>query len=112
MTPIEFANKHNYKIINSGEGANRNIDGVYCCDLLSIVMGRAKADNAWITVMGNINSIAVALLSDVACIILSEGMPLDKEAMAKAQHQDICVISSELPTFEIAMQLNDDLKLA
>lgn len=74
MTPIEFANKYGLKIVNEGEGKERQIEGVYCCDLLSIVMGRAKQDDAWITVMGNMNSIAVASLSDVSCIILSENM--------------------------------------
>lgn len=107
MTALEFANKHNFEIINMGDGDQRNLNGVYCCDLLSIVMGRAKVDDAWITVMGNINSIAVALLSDVACIILSEGMPLDKDGIIKAVSQNICVISSELPTYEIALLLKE-----
>lgn len=109
MTPLEFARKYNFKIQNTGNGNIRNIKGVFCCDLLSVVMGRAQADYAWITVMGNINSIAVALLSDVSCIILSEGMNLDNEAIEKAIQQDICVISSELPTYEIALLLNKEL---
>lgn len=109
MTPIEFANKYNLKVINQGDGTEREITGIYCCDLLSIVMGRAKADDAWITVMGNMNSVAVAVLSDVACIILSEGMPMDKEGLFKAQSQNICILSSELPTYEITKLLTEFL---
>ncbi len=108
MTTVEFANKHGFNILNLGDGKKRQIEGVYCCDLLSIVMGRAKMNDAWITVMGNVNSIAVAVLSDVTCIILSEGMTLDTNGMAKAREQNICVISSELPTYEIAMLLSSD----
>lgn len=107
MTAIELAEKLNLTIINMGEGKTRTINGVYCCDLLSIVMGRAKADDAWITVMGNVNSIAVAVLSDVSCIILSENMQLDIDGMAKAKGQDVCVLASELPTFEIAVKINE-----
>lgn len=109
MTAIEFAKKNGFTIAVEGDGAEREISGVYCCDLLSIVMGRAGEDNAWITVMGNINSIAVAVLSDVACIILSENMKLDKEATEKAINQDVCVLTSELPTFKIAMLLHEQL---
>ena len=41
----------------------REIGGVYIGDLLSWVMGRAKADDAWITIMTNINVVAVAALA-------------------------------------------------
>ncbi|WMJ23424.1 DRTGG domain-containing protein [Paludicola sp. MB14-C6] len=109
MTPIEFANKHSFEILNEGEGNERPINGVYCCDLLSIVMGRAKLDDAWITVMSNVNSIAVAVLADVSCIILSEGMALDDQATQKAVEQNVCVLKSNLPTYEIALLLKDIL---
>lgn len=105
MTPIELANHLNLKIVNAGEGTEREIHGVYCCDLLSIVMGRAKTDDAWITVMGNMNSIAVAILSDVSCIILSENIPLDKDGAEKARAQNVCVLASDLPTFELSRKI-------
>ena len=48
MTPLELAEKTGLRVVSPGEGAEREIRGIYCCDLLSIVMGRAKADDAWI----------------------------------------------------------------
>ena len=68
-----------------GEGDREITGGVYCCDLLSIVMGRAPADCAWVTVMGNLNSIAVAVLADTACIVLAEGMALVKSIVVKGK---------------------------
>lgn len=109
MTPMELAEKLHLKVINEGEGSSRAAEGIYCCDLLSIVMGRARAGDVWITVMGNINSIAVAVLSDVSCIILSENMQLDREALSKAVSQDVCVLSTELPTYEIAAAVGQKL---
>ena len=50
----------------------REIDGVYIGDLLSWVMGRAQSGNVWITIMSNINIVAVASLADTSCIILAE----------------------------------------
>ena len=47
---------------------DRDIDGVYIGDLLSWVMGRAQMDNAWITIMSNVNVIAVASLADGFCV--------------------------------------------
>ena len=107
MTVLELAKQLNLEMVTEGEAAEREIHGVYCCDMLSIVMGRAKADDAWITVMGNINAVAVAVLADVACIILSENMGLDEESIQKAKEQDVCVLKSELPTFELSRKIAD-----
>ncbi len=88
----------------------RKIDGVYVGDLLSWVMGRAEADNAWITIMSNINVIAVASLSDVSTVILSEGVTLDAEVKALADEKNVNVLSTELSTYDIAIRLNGILK--
>ena len=105
MTPLQLARELGLTVLASGDGDTRTIRGIYCCDLLSIVMGRAKADDAWITVMGNINAVAVAVLSDVACIILSEGMTMDDASIEKAKEQDVCILASGQPTFELSRQI-------
>ncbi len=84
----------------------RKINGVYIGDLLSWVMGRAQADNAWITIMSNINVIAVASLADVACVILAEGVTLDETVLATAQQKGVNVLASSQPAYETALQLN------
>ena len=86
----------------AGGGKGREITGIYCCDLLSIVMGRAPADSAWVTVMANVNALGVASLADVACIVLAEGMTLEPEVLAKAEEQEIAVLYTALPIYEAA----------
>lgn len=105
MTALDMANQLGLKVVVAGDGAERELSGVYCCDLLSIVMGRAPADSAWITVMGNINSVAVAVLADVSCIILSENMQCDADCKAKAEEQGVCLLQSEEATFTIGMKI-------
>ena len=39
---LKLAEELNLDIINSGDGQNREIEGIYCGDLLSVVMGKAK----------------------------------------------------------------------
>ena len=63
MTVKQLAAQAGLKIL-AGEGSlGREIESVYSCDLLSFVMGRAPADSALVTVMGNVNAMAVALLA-------------------------------------------------
>lgn len=87
----------------------RLINGVYIGDLLSWVMGKAREDNAWITIMTNINVVAVASLSDVACVILAEGTVPDSEVLATATEKGINILSSPLGAYEIAIKLSQIL---
>ena len=80
---------------------DREIRGGYAGDLLSWVMGRAQADEAWVTIMSNNNIVAVASLTDVACIVLSEGVQPDEGVRETAAAKGINILGSELPTFEI-----------
>lgn len=79
----------------------REISDCYVGDLLSHVMAKAKADNLWITVQTNVNILAVATLTDVACIVLPEGIMPDKEIIDKANEQDINILSSKATATEI-----------
>jgi len=88
-----------------GDDFDREVKGGYCCDLLSWVMGRAQADDAWITVMGNVNSVAVAVLADTACIILSDSSALDDDAKKRAEMQEVVILRSPKNSFDLCVEL-------
>lgn len=98
-----------FKVLNGGNNSNREISVPYCCDLLSVAMGRMPANSAWVTVMGNINTLAVAALADAACIILAEGSHLDEPALNRAKEQEITVFETELPIFDAALAIYQKL---
>lgn len=98
-----------FKVLNEGVDPDREISVPYCCDLLSIAMGKLPADAAWVTVMGNINTLAVAALADASCIILAEGIVLDGPASLKAKEQGITVLLTELPIFDAALTVYQKL---
>ncbi len=93
--------KCGFGVITLPEG-NREVVGGYIGDLLSWVMGRAKADSAWITIMSNINIVAVASLTDVACIILAEGVTVDENIKSTAEAKGVNILSSSFPAYETA----------
>lgn len=101
MTVNELCTSCGFEAICMPDG-ERNVSGAYIGDLLSWVMGRANEDNAWITIMNNINVIAVASLSDVACVILAEGVALDDNLKETAIQKGINFLSSSLPAYETA----------
>ena len=110
MTIQELIDSNMFQVVNVGEETERAITTPFCCDLLSIAMGRAPAGCAWVTVMGNMNTLAVATLADAACIIMAEGALLDEIAIKKARDQEITVMGTELPIFDAALKIYEKLK--
>ncbi|HAX39807.1 MAG TPA: hypothetical protein DCY10_02840 [Clostridiales bacterium] len=80
----------------------KQVRGGYAGDLLSWVMGRAEADDAWLTIMSNPNIVAVATLADVSCIILCEGVVPDAGVSDLAQEKGVNLLGSESSAFALA----------
>lgn len=87
----------------------RDITGCYIGDLLSWVMGKAQSGDVWITIMNNINIVAVAALTDCAAILLCESVSLSPEVLAKAEKEGVAVFSSDKTAYELAKELCGEL---
>ncbi len=90
-----------------GADPDREVTKIFCCDLLSIAMSKAPAGCVWVTVMGNRNTLAVASLAEAACIVLAEGVSLDEGTLAIAGEEGIAVLATELPVFDIALEIHE-----
>jgi hypothetical protein len=91
------------------EDGDREIDGAYCGDLLSWVMGKAPADSAWVTIMSNQNVAAVAVLTDVACAILSENVQPDPDLLDRCEKQGVNLLGSPLDEYQLCWRLKEVL---
>ena len=103
---VKELQEHGFEPLTLPDG-DREIDGVYIGDLLSWVMGRAQMDNAWITIMTNVNVIAVASLADTSCVILAEDVEMPKDLVETAQQKDVNILRSSQPIYETALKLSE-----
>lgn len=85
--------------------ADREVTGGYVGDLLSWVMGRAQEGDAWITIMSNQNVAAVALMTEVACVVLAEGVEPDEALKQRAEQQKINLLGTKMSAFDAASAL-------
>lgn len=108
MTVRSLMKTLNFKEIVCPE-PEAEVTGVYIGDLLSWVMGRSSAGNAWVTIMSNINILAVASLTEASVIILAEDVKLDKEAAETAEKKGINIFSTALTSYEAAVKLHEAL---
>jgi hypothetical protein len=86
------------------------VTGGYVGDLLSWVMGREKAGDAWITIMTNRNIMAVATLAGVSAVIVTEQAEIDSEIVRLAETQGINLVRTAQPSFETACAVGGLLK--
>lgn len=105
MTVEEYARKTGLEVL-AMPAPGREVTGGYCGDLLSFVMGRAQAGDAWMTIMSNINVPAVAVLSGVACVVLCENVAVDAAVVNKAKEEGVNLLRAEKTVFEMAAGLS------
>ena len=97
MKVLEFIKKNNLSVFNMGEDIN--FSEFYCGDLLSWVMGNAKENCTWFTIMNNINVCAVAKLLNMACVVICENEKPDEKMLEKAREQKITILGTSLDIY-------------
>ena len=105
MTVNQIVEALDAEIINLS-APSRVPSGVYCSDLLSWVMGHANNDNIWVTIMTNLNVLAVASLIDVACVIITENAEIDDEFVKTAKDKQINVIRCSVDSYTVCAKLS------
>ena len=106
MTVEEFSLRSRFKAV-SMPNPTKEVSGAYVGDLLSWVMGRADSGNVWITIMSNVNVLAVATLADISCIVLAEGTMLDEDTLSTAHNKGINVLVTDLASYEAAIRVSE-----
>ncbi len=104
MTVKELAEKLQLKTVCMPD-PDREVLGGYAGDLLSWVMGRAPSDAAWMTIMSNVNIVAVAMLRDVAATIVCEGAEIPEDVAARAEQQGINLLVAEKGIYEVCVEV-------
>ncbi|MFA8299911.1 MAG: DRTGG domain-containing protein [Hyphomicrobiales bacterium] len=102
MKISELAEKLNLTVLGGHDGLDREIEGAYVSDLLSDVMGHARAGELWITLQTHKNVSAIASLKDLCGIILVKNFKPDEDMLEKCNEDDIPVLQTNLPTFELS----------
>ncbi len=107
MKVSELAEKLCASIVTGNAGSDGQVRGVYCCDLLSWVMSHAAKDSAWATVHTHMNIVAVAVLAELSCIIIPEGIEAEETTITKAAEEGIAILCTPLTTYEVCCIAHD-----
>jgi predicted transcriptional regulator len=97
----ELATQLGLTVLTGRAGLDREITGGYTSDLLSDVMGHARAGQVWITLQTHKNVMAIAALKELSAIILVKGLQPDPDMLAQGNIEEIAVLGTEAEAFEI-----------
>ena len=84
---------------------DQELSGGYASDLLSDVIANGKAGDLWITLQVHRNIVGVASMKDLLGIIIVNGRQPEEETIEKAQEEDIPIMVSDLPAFQLVGEL-------
>jgi predicted transcriptional regulator len=105
MRVKELVESLNLKAVAGEQGLDREVKGGYCGDLLSDVMANAPIGCIWMTVQGHLNIVAVAVLREMAAIVITGGREPDGETHQKADQEHLPILTWPRSAFELAGRL-------
>jgi predicted transcriptional regulator len=104
MTIGELIKITDLEVVNVAD-AERKIEGCYVGDLLSFVVSRVKANNAFVTIMNNVTTIAVATYANVTCVIMTETENVSDEVTKRANEHNVNLLKTKRTSYEICSLL-------
>mgnify|MGYP006273499907 FL=1 len=102
MQAKELVEQFGLSVAAGESGLDRSVKGGYCGDLLSEVMANAPIGCAWLTIQVHQNIVAVAVLREVAAIVLTGGNTPDEGTRCRADEEGIPVLVTSLDAFSMA----------
>ena len=104
MNVKEFVKHFNLYVAAGEEKLERQIHGGYCGDLLSDVMANAPIGCVWLTVQAHQNIVKVAVLREMAAIVLTGGQSPDNETIQRADQEGMPILLWPDSAFDLAGQ--------
>jgi len=105
MTLSEIASRLELKVFTEGIPLDAPVHGGYASDLLSDVIGHGRKGDLWLTMQIHPNIVAVAVLKDLAGIVLVNGREPDAGTLEQAMREKVPLLGARSGTFDLAGKL-------
>jgi hypothetical protein len=102
MQVAELVRELGLEVHTGEQRLDREVTGGCVSDLLSYVMGSAKAGNIWITIQVHPNIVGVVALLDLAAVVVVGDQRPEEATLEKAGEQGVAVLTSRESAFVVA----------
>lgn len=101
----EIVEKLNLEFKGNLSKLDNQVNTGYVSDLLSDVIANSQEGDLWVTLQIHQNIVAVASMKGLAGIVLVNGREPEEETIKKAEEENIPIMVSKLPAFELVGRL-------
>lgn len=105
MTVRDIVAGLDLEVLAGAGGLDRQVTGGYASDLLSCAMAGAEAGDVWVTLQAHQNVVAVASLTEVACVIIAEGARPDEATVERAEREGVVLLAARPGIFPVVAGL-------
>ncbi len=105
MTLKKIIEELELETVYGGTGLDADVSRGYASDLLSDVIANAQKGEVWITLQIHQNIAAVASMKELSGIMIINGRRPEAETLEKAEEENIPMMVSRLPAFELIGRL-------
>jgi hypothetical protein len=105
MILSDLVTRLDLEVFTAGIALDRPVLGGYASDLLSDVIGHGRKGDLWVTMQIHANIVAVAVLKDLAGIVLVNGREPAPETLEQALRENVILLGTRSGTFELAGKL-------
>lgn len=105
MNLKEVVHSLKMEIKSGAQNLSGEVAAGYASDLLSDVMAHAEKDTLWVTLQIHQNIVAVAVVKDLAGIVIVNGRQPEQETLTRAEKEGVPILVTDLPAFEIVGRL-------
>lgn len=106
MTLNEIATKLSLKVQTAPHKLDREVTGSQVSDQIGVVLARATCGQIWVTTKASPNIVPLAMLADLAGVIVAGGMPLERSTLEKAGKICIPLLTTDLSAAQVAGELS------
>ena len=106
MNMLELAKQLDLSALTiSDDLKSQQITTAYQSDLLSCVMSGGGEKSLWITLINNVNIVAVAKLLDIPVIVITENAVPEESTLERARSEGISIFLTPKGNYQIAGEL-------
>lgn len=107
MNVSQLVKELELEVLSDAGAMDAPVTGGFAGDLLSLAMSSVEKGDVWVTVQTNLNILAIASLTEAACIIVAGSMNISKEVIEKAKQEEICLFRSSEMMYELCNKIGD-----
>ncbi len=102
MLLTELIEKLKLEQRSGGSPEGVEVTGGFSSDLLSDVIGNAKAGNVWVTIQIHQNIVAVGTLLGLSAIVIAGGAEPEQKTIEKANEEGVRILTTGMNAFSVA----------